>query len=179
MVNILLIGTEQKQKRVSSLYEILRKNFAVCHAGDTVFASCTSPADFMIYEPRQFVSAKAERCIVVCKDPFVLKEADIPKNAVGVLSSGNEAAAAFLQKCAVKALVLGMSSKDTLTLSSITSDSATICLQRGIEDFFHNTVDPAEIPILLSKTYDTFSVLAAAAVLFISGKAEEIHKMVF
>ncbi len=65
----------------------------------------------------------------------------LPAGAVGLLSSDNLNAAEWIRRCGIRAITLGMSSKDTLTLSSITSDSAVLCLQRAISDLSGNTLD--------------------------------------
>ena len=76
-------------------------------------------------------------------------------------------------------MTLGMSSKDTLTLSSITPDSAVLCLQRAISDLFGNTLDPVEIPLSLSHRYDAFSILCAAAIFLLSGKIDILKQILF
>ena len=89
----------------------------------------------------------APNTIILCKEPFYAPvNATLPADAVGLLSSDNLPAAEFIRRCGVRAMTLGMSSKDTLTLSSITPDSAVLCLQRAISDLFGSTLHPVEIP---------------------------------
>ena len=85
----------------------------------------------------------------------------------------------IIRRCGVRAMTLGMSSKDTLTLSSITPDSAVLCLQRAISDLFGSTLDPVEIPLSLSHRYDAFSILCAAAIFLLSGKIDILKQILF
>lgn len=179
MVTILITGNDDRQKSVLSFREILARGFSLSFAGEGSFVSAGPDSAFFLYETGQLNQVKAENTIILCKDHFKPQKAKLPASAIGVLSSDNAEAAAFIQSAGIKALVFGMSRKDTLTLSSITPDSAVLCLQRGVSDLAGNLIDPVEIPINLARGYDAAAILYTAAVLILSGKIADIAKISF
>ncbi len=148
--------------------------------GEQYFFSQSEHPELFILEMEKLCHITAPRSIVLCKEPFSAPaHIDLPPDAVGLLASSNLAAAEFLHRCGVRTITLGMSSKDTLTLSSITSDSAVLCLQRAICDLAGNTLEPVEIPLALSHQYDAFSILCACAILMLSERIDSLKQILF
>ena len=170
VISVFILGGAGKPKNISSLRDILRKNCTIALIGEQQFFSqCENPDRIT-----------APNAIILCKEPFEVPNGVLlPADAVGLLSSDNLNAAEWIRRCGIRAITLGMSSKDTLTLSSITSDSAVLCLQRAISDLSGNTLDPVEIPLSLSRRYDAFSILCAAAIFILSGKIDILKQILF
>ncbi|MDD3192500.1 MAG: hypothetical protein PHE47_01375 [Oscillospiraceae bacterium] len=180
MVSVFLFGGAGKQKSASALREILRRNFEMAFVAERQILSRSENPDFVVVEMEHLAQIAVPRAVVLCLEPFDMPEqACLPPDAVGLLSSDNLPAAEFIRRCQIRAMTLGMSSKDTLTLSSITQDRAVLCLQRGISDLSGNILDPVEIPLSLSRRYDAFSILCAAAVLMLSGQIDILKQILF
>ena len=64
------------------------------------------------------------------------------------------------QKHHLRTLTCGLSSKDTLTLSSVTAESAVICLQREIGTLGGEVLEPYEIPVKLRRAVDRMELLS-------------------
>jgi hypothetical protein len=75
----------------------------------------------------------------------------------------------------------GRSSKDTLTLSSITSDSAVVSLQRPVVTQSGAVVEQADYPISIEGSYseDPFRLLAVTAVLILTDNGDMILNTIF
>ncbi len=179
MVSVFILGGG-KQKWISSLQDILKKNFTAALIGEQAFFAPNERPDLIVLELENLYRITAPRSILLCKEPFQAPEgASLPPDAIGLLSSSNLSAATFLRRCGIRTMTLGMSSKDTLTLSSITSDSAVLCLQRAICDLSGNILDPVEIPLTLSHQYDAFSILCAAAIFLLSERIDSLKQILF
>lgn len=180
MIPVLLLGGSAKQKSAGFLCDILRTHFSVFLVSSDQFSLPGAGFDFVIAELDQLSTVEASHPIILCKEPFAAaKQIRLPPDAIGLLSSGNLPAAEFLCRCGICAMTFGMSGKDTLTLSSITRDSAVLCLQRAINDLQGNLWDPVEIPLALSGRYTAFQILCAASVLMLSGQADILKQILF
>ena len=180
VISVFILGGAGKPKNISSLRDILRKNCTIALIGEQQFFSQCENPDFALVEIENLSRITAPNAIILCKEPFEVPNGVLlPADAVGLLSSDNLHAAEWIRRCGIRAITLGMSSKDTLTLSSITSDSAVLCLQRAISDLSGNTLDPVEIPLSLSRRYDAFSILCAAAIFILSGKIDILKQILF
>ena len=180
MVSIFVLGGLEKRKSVASVQDILFKNCTVALMGERRCFLPNGVPDFTFVEMENLSRIEAPNTIILCEEPFAVSNSiTLPADAVGLLSSGNLPAAAFIRRCGIRAVTLGMSSKDTITLSSITPDSAVLCLQRAINDFSGNTLDPVEIPLSLSRRCDAFSILCAASIFLLSGQIDILRQILF
>lgn len=91
-------------------------------------------------------------------------------NFISIVEEGNERALKMLKGSCAPTLICGMSSKDTLTLSSVSDNSAVVSLQREICDLNGNIIEPCEIQISHDEPFSKFELLAACAVLLLAGK---------
>ena len=62
-----------------------------------------------------------------------------------------------------------MGAKNTITLSSINSETLLTTLQRTVTDINGNEIEPEEFKIKLKKEYLPFSVMASVAVMLLCG----------
>ena len=91
---------------------------------------------------------------------------------VAVVLSDNGRAMELLSHSQVKGVTCGFSSRDTLTVSSISAESAVICLQRAITTFSGARIEPVELPVRLSRPVDMFSLLCVAAILILADQVQ-------
>ncbi|HHW46639.1 MAG TPA: hypothetical protein GXX17_07010 [Clostridiales bacterium] len=92
----------------------------------------------------------------------------IPKGFTAITRSENSAALKVLKTIGINAITCGMASVDTLTLSSVLEDSVLVSLQREIQTLSGKTLEPAEFPIKVSKSYSEYGILAACGILLLS-----------
>lgn len=115
---------------------------------------------------------------------FIFKEASaLPAHFPGcshciavVDASADRQMLEMIGQTMLPAITCGLSSRDTMTLSSIGQDSAVITLQRSICCFDGEMVEAQEIPLQLTSPMDNFTLMAAAAVLIATGN---IHLLNF
>lgn len=91
----------------------------------------------------------------------------IKGNFKGVVFSSDKNALRLLKNNNIISITCGMSENDTLILSSITNDSAFICLQRKITTLSGNIIEPAEYKVILKNKITDYALLAASAILLL------------
>lgn len=180
MISIVMLGGTGNPNSFSFFRDILRRNYNVITLSERSFRTNGESGDFAVIELPALSKIDCKHPIILCSDPFAApQKISIPPDAIGLLSSANRDAAAFIRQIGLRAMTFGMSSKDTLTLSSITADNAVLCLQRPICDIAGHTLEPVEIPIHLSRQADSLSILCAAAALILSGKIDSFDQIIF
>lgn len=92
-----------------------------------------------------------------------------PHGMVGICEDSNQKALGLFGASGIPVISCGMNAKNTVSLSSLGSDSLLASLQRSVTDCYGNEVDPAEFKIKLTKAYSPFAVMASAAVLLLKG----------
>ena len=154
-------------------------NGAFSVALDTVLSRCYRVArkfppdtscDIFLTERSIYVPGSSG-CILLCKENFsgdIAPEVCVPR-AVGLLRSDHLAAAHALARHKIPAVTCGMAVTDTLTFSSLTGESAVVCLQRTIPILDGGCAEPAEAPLTLSQPYDAYVLMCAVAVTLLSG----------
>lgn len=110
--------------------------------------------------------------IVVFCDCRVDRLAEIPPFCVGVVSSSNSGVLELLKKHKITAVVCGLSSRDTLTLSSRGKRTAVVALLRSVKTLSGRVTEPCEYPIHTEKKVGAFSLLAFCAVLIVCGQED-------
>ena len=92
--------------------------------------------------------------------------------AVAIVDSSDEQLLGHVSDTRMPAITCGLRSRDTITLSSMAGDSAVIDLRRDISCLDGSTAEPQEIPLRRQKPHENFLLMAAAAILILSGKIE-------
>ena len=105
---------------------------------------------------------------VFCDSSERFKEQRLPDNTVGICEDGNTLALSVFKKNKIPVIVCGMNSKNTITLSSLNSDTLFAALQRTVTDNNGKLIEPEEYKIQLSKSYEPFSVMASISVLLLN-----------
>ena len=135
-----------------------------------LFADKKTKAEKEIFEILRRCGAGANGGITVITD-YKENEADIilPSGAVGICEDSDLTALKILMKSGARVITCGMNPKSTVTLSSLTSSSALVSLQRTVTDIFGNDTEPCELGIKLNRAHCPFAVTASAAVLLLAG----------
>jgi hypothetical protein len=101
-------------------------------------------------------------------DLFVTRQ----DKTVVIADSQNNEQLEYISSTKLPAITCGLFAKDTITLSSIESDSAVINLQRSITCFNGDIAEPQEIPVRFSKPTDNYLLMAAAAIFILTGNSD-------
>ncbi len=95
-----------------------------------------------------------------------------------LLCSHDKLAVRLASKFMVPSLICGFSAHDTVTLSSITSDSAVVCLQRSIITLDGTTCEPFELPIKLSGRFSNDHLLLLCAAAIICNQPSQLNNII-
>lgn len=113
---------------------------------------------------------RAGETIAVLSDLLAAPPEDVqlPAGCPAILSGENQAAVEFTRRWDLLPLDCGLSLRDTLTLSSRTSSSVVIALQRPVKRLDGTVLEPVEIPISLTQKWAPYPLLCCAGVLLLS-----------
>lgn len=113
------------------------------------------------------------RPVSVEKIPF------LSSDTVKYIAEENDGTALeYLNRNGCEAIICGMSSKATVTISSLTDDSAVVTVQREIVTPVSNTVLPCDIPVTLSEPSDGVQIMQIATVLLLTGGIPQKHMII-
>ena len=93
----------------------------------------------------------------------------LPEGCPVILSGQDAAAVQFARERRLLPLDCGLSLRDTLTLSSFTESSAVVSLQRPVVRLDGTLLEPVELPLTLSRRWESYPLLCCAGVLLVSG----------
>lgn len=187
MIPLVLLGSLSDRRVGQALKDLFSRRVSFLHiCGSKLDLSGTVP-DFLIYETDTLEQLPVPSGILICKEtsrqPGIslchVEEPEPFQTFLGILSSEDTAGAQLFSQMKLTTITCGLSGKDSLTLSSITSDSAVICLQRTIRSLSGQEIDPGEIPVTLTRPIDRYSLLAAVAVALLSQRRELLDQLHF
>lgn len=92
-----------------------------------------------------------------------------PDNMIGICEERNITALKAFKKSGIPVISCGMNSKNTVTLSSMNSNTLLATLQRSLTDRSGNNIYPTEFKIRLKKSRTPFAIMASVAVLLLNG----------
>lgn len=173
MMNVVVLSGEGALR---SLYRTLSRFCEVlCITGREILLPDMAP-DILLAEAARPLECEGEAVYVIgARPPQECWENFSPApRAVAVIHSHNTEGLAFAARHHLRTLTCGLSSRDTLTLSSMTGESAGICLQREIATFGGGRMEPADIPVRLRGPAERFELLTLAAVLLLCGLGEHL-----
>ncbi len=146
-------------KRILSYYGIA----TVC--GTSINLANTNP-NFLVMEYSTRVNVKGGNGIVVLIGQITKNSVlDVPYNYKGIVYSSDKGALELLRDNNITAITCGMSSHDTLILSSIGERTASVCVQRKIITLSGKTIEAGEYPIRLKNKITDYALLAAFGIL--------------
>ena len=167
-MKIVLLGN-----RTSGLVTLL--NNTLPEAGFTLLSPDVIVYDFAAADAGDAIAESGAFDIVVCTAGFSRPDRQkvLSREAFLVVSSDNGPALAFAKEMGLPTVTCGFSSKDTITVSGISDESAAICLQRGILIGPDRTLEPHEAVIPLSQKRDAFDLMAMYVILLLCGQNGE------
>ena len=127
--------------------------------------------DFFLFSSPDGGTVQARSPIVVlCPESSGALQLRLPPDSILVLDGRDRFAVSYAARHSLRVLDCGLSSRDTLTLSSFSDGNAIACLQRPVEDLEGRIVEPFEFPLCTGKLHPPFPLLCCAAVLILSGR---------
>ncbi len=149
-------------KRVLSHYGIIAVNgTSICQMGNKprfLLAECSARAKI---ETDSGIIVMIGEIAESCK-------LSVPKGYRGIAYQSDTAALRVLMKNGIETVVCGMGEENSLMLSSIGENTASVCLQRKIVTLGGNTVEPCEFPVRLKNKITDYALLAAFGILLLS-----------
>lgn len=97
------------------------------------------------------------------------KNQKLPDGVIGICEDCNKQALKIFSDNKISVITCGMNAKNTITLSSINSDTLLATLQRSFTDNSENEIYPEELKIKIKKQYMPFSVMVCLAILLLNG----------
>lgn len=173
MKTVYLFGTAKDQ----ALSFLLRTAFSA--RGGTMYISgrgiCIDGAQpaFLLCETEHFPQIEPEEGIFALKaGTKTAGRLRIPPGFVAVADADSVAALTLLERQHAAAVTCGLSSFDTVTLSSRNGSAAVVSVQRPIAAPGDVVVEPCEIPVNLAEGEEPYTVMAACAILLMCGVPE-------
>lgn len=110
---------------------------------------------------------------IFCSTPTEIIDQKLPLNTVAVCDPSDKTALQILAKNRIPAITAGMSGLDTVTLSSVSDTSATVCILRPITDINGKTIDPCEFTVKLNRVLPCRTISIYCAVMLLLGKTPQ------
>ncbi|MEG1874359.1 MAG: hypothetical protein RR185_02220 [Angelakisella sp.] len=130
--------------------------------------------DVFLWHSKGDIFVEAPRSLLVFAEPARRAErVEVPGDCVIIADLADEAAASYAVRRGLRLLDCGLSSKATLTFSSIGQDTEVVSLQRSITDAAGRRIEPLDIPLSI-KRGPYYPMLAAVGILLLSGVSDRM-----
>lgn len=156
------------------LSAVLGRMCGVIRLGNGELAAPESDAEILLWHSAGDVTVHGPRNILVFSGPGSCSECvEVPNDCVVIAGVDDQAAAGYAARRGLRLLDCGLSSKASLTFSSIGREAGVISLQRSITDIYGNSIDPMELPLSIQPK-PHYPLLAAVGVLLLSGMGDRL-----
>ncbi len=173
MNTVVLCGAEEGQETVHTLFDVLHAaGFGVLYVTErsASFLQPAADADFLVLDNPSLREVNAPCGVALFRAQAPEKRPRLPAGFFAVVDSDDPVAAA-LGNAGFGTVLCGHSQKDTVTFSSIGSENAVVSLQRGLATLQGGEAGPVEVPVAFARPRGSYALLAAVAVVLLSGKA--------
>ncbi len=173
MTNVVLSASRKNKHTFFQVTSLLSSHFSISVFDGVSLLQGEPPYEFMVYQSDQIQRLQGRPTVLLVQEAQCLSDKlEAGDQVVAVVLSDNGRAMELLSHSQVKGVTCGFSSRDTLTVSSISAESAVICLQRAITTFSGARIEPVELPVRLSRPVDMFSLLCVAAILILADQVQ-------
>lgn len=178
MTSVILIGQKSDNRIYAALKRAARKKLSLVTIGDGRITSDSESADLMVWQSKSISEIDARSSVLVFKSEARVSGTLLcARDTVAVVDSQNEDAVQYIAENKINAVTCGLSSYDTITLSSLTPDSAVVSLQRPVTSFSGALIEPFEAPVRLSRNAERYSILSVCAILLLSGHEDMMDSL--
>lgn len=175
MVDILLLGNCRIPSFTSILSNLLEKSSFVGLNLPGKYHH-TAHCDYLLTHLDKPRSIQSEQAVwIIDHPPSPAPSLSLSGNIVAIVCSHDQKGLQLAAQCGVPAITCGLSPWDTVTLSSITTDSAQICLQRSVTSLSGQVIDPTEFPVRLSGHLSQEHLLLLCAALILCDQTLLLH----
>ncbi len=167
MVEVLILNDRHKKNFGKEIFEILKTKTACMLVSGNRLLKSGENTKILLIENAEFKKITAENYILVCGETDNTFDFSMFKNAnTIILNSENKSVLKRIKQNFSQIILCGMRFCDTVTLSGVMGESATVSFCRtaktlGGEDVFENEI------IFKNNNYDNLSLMASGAILSI------------
>lgn len=170
------VAGENAAQLCQSISTILTRLCNVLWIENNVLTAPEHEPELVLWQNSGDLCMRAERSVLIFGEPLRHAERiEVPSNCVVIANIEDEAAACYAARRGLRLLDCGLSSKASLTFSSIGRDTGVISLQRGITTLQGVPIEPMEIPLGFEPKLH-YPLLAAVGTLLLAGMSERIEQ---
>lgn len=164
---MVILLSDRKSKEEKEIIEILT-DFGASYISDKAIFSGNQ--ELTIISEYKKTELKIKKGVAVFLDKTNrFDKQEFPIGIIGICEDCNGKAIQIFSNSKIPVISCGMSSKNTVTISSINKESLIVSLQRAVIDINGNLIEPEEFKINLKKEYSPFSVMSSIAVMILCG----------
>lgn len=159
MITVILLG-EDESNFLNFLTDKLKSDFTVYSMANNSISKVGRGPDILILETSEILGTPEGNTFIIVKDKC---NCEIPNNdSTVIINSKNKQILKKLINKKNHVITCGMTSKDTISCTSITDDIAVTALQRSIFNIYDEEIQPKELRINISDKDDLYHILAYA-----------------
>ena len=178
MLSITIAASKHDKAFWQAIKTTLENNFSVIYACERQLIVNGDKPEMIIADIGSFDAIQTDETIIIFKDKLNINiDSSSMHNVIAVVDSSNEKLMRFVAATKLPAVTCGLSARDTITLSSISRDSAVISLQRSVVCLDGTQAEPQEIPVNICSICDNFALMAIASIYILSGKTEYLSNI--
>ncbi len=162
---MVLLLSDRKSKCEKEIIEILKK-YGGRHISDKFIDENNGCFTILSLYKKSEIDLSKGVAVYIDKNKRFLRQR-LPIGIIGICEDDNRIALETFKNNGNAVICCGLSSKNSVTLSSIGSQQLFTSLQRSIQNVEGEIIDPCEIKIKLTKNYQAFSVMASTAILLL------------
>jgi len=149
MTIVSVIGKSTDKALEEIILSQLIKTYQVTYIKNKSLVQAGSGYEIIVCDTPELKSLYINECIIVLKNGGLVPEIPLPEKSIIIASSENLEQLKALKNTNLNVITCGVNEKDTLSCSSITTDSVVISLNRQITAFSGRKIQPLEIPLRL------------------------------
>lgn len=174
MITVFLVGDGKDTSTGEQICGLLSAYAGVVHITEKRAVQYEKGDGFFVIETERAPILDMDKCVIVFKPSTALRSLPkaYPSGFTAVVGSQNRTAKMLLENRDCRIIVVGTSVRDTLSISSINSDGASISLQRGITTLFGETASECEIKLANNDNASEYALLCTAALLILGSSYE-------
>ena len=164
---MVVLFSNRRNKYEKEIIEILTAVGANYISDKAVFSGDAPITIISEYKNTDLKIKKGVAVLLDDSDRFI--EQKFPFGMIGICEESNKIGLNIFQKNNIPVISCGMGLKNSITLSSINSETLFTTLQRIITDIKGEEIEPAEFKITLKKQYLPFSIMASVGIMLLYG----------
>lgn len=177
MISILIVNNENSNDFAKEIYRYLREIYPVIYIAKREIYVPVSNAKILICDIVDFDKIAGNDTIIIFKsfsNSVHNFTSIVGKCKLAIVDASSNSAIQYASTMKIPAITCGWSSKDTITLSSVSEHHAVINIQRNIVDFKNRELESQEIPIQLSCKINNFTLMSICMIILLFGDKKKL-----